>query len=489
MLTAAARLCSVAKVDLAYYFENGIGCDKDQAGAIKLYNEAAREGCPSAMRILASRFWKGESGVARDLAKAKELYQRAGDLGDGDALAWLVSNNLDKKATTTAAKASETPEADLAAEQRLRYARDPVYRQKSDEMRRKHNDILSSIDKQQMKSDNIAAQSRIETKYDEYVKRLRSELAVENAKPSGEWDGLKAGGILARLTSVQILQNDERIASADANQPTASSSSRVKYSGDELVELGKKYEKGDGVPEDINKANQLYQKAGDLGEGRGYYNLGVNYTTGAGVTRDFKIAAQLFEKAGDLGCGAGYSNLGMCYENGMIGPSNPSKAFEFYEKAAALKCGMGFNNMGVVMQGRFEYTRANELFMRAGELGEGLGYHNLAQNYRTGRGVSPNSLKARELEDKATALGYNPTGQSGSGMTDAEALQKIKDDPGALARSFFLGLIKELTTHNPEREPSPEEPLGFFDNPWHDGGDGTMYRYDPFSGVTIVKRK
>ena len=58
-----------------------------------------------------------------------------------------------------------------------------------------------------------------------------------------------------------------------------------------------------GMPQNYQKANELYLKAGELGCADGYHNLGILYSTGRGVGIDKKKAKHYFElaaMAGDL---------------------------------------------------------------------------------------------------------------------------------------------------------------------------------------------
>jgi len=67
--------------------------------------------------------------------------------------------------------------------------------------------------------------------------------------------------------------------------------------------LGECYSDGSwGMPQDWNKANELYLKAGDGGCTGGYYNLGQSYLYGRGVDEDRKKAKHYFELAAIKGC-------------------------------------------------------------------------------------------------------------------------------------------------------------------------------------------
>lgn len=72
-----------------------------------------------------------------------------------------------------------------------------------------------------------------------------------------------------------------------------------------------------GMPQDYQKANELYLKAGELGCARGYFNLGQVYDSGTGVEVDKKKAKYYFELAAMDGDITGRNNLGcMEYEAG-----------------------------------------------------------------------------------------------------------------------------------------------------------------------------
>lgn len=488
MLQAAARLCSVAKVDLADCLERGIGCTRDQRGAIQLYSQAATEGCPLAMRLLGSRYWKGVGGVSRDIVKAKELYRKAGEIGDKEALAWLAANTVE---ITPTAKVDGSSMAEIHSES---YKTDSKYRKSTDTFRSKHDAMLRDYNKRQAESDRIAVRLNITTKYDKEVNLLRSALAQENAKQGADWDALKAGEIIVRLMKFAEQQENERYRQTqeDFNVSNINQPSQKKTSAHEHVTLGIKYEKGDGVAPDIDKANQLYQKAAESGDGKGYNRLGENYLRGNGVPQNIERANALFQKAGELGCGEGYNTLARNYFFGVGVPKNINQAISLFQKAGDLGYGQGYRNIGLAYNNGSgvsqNYERANDYFRKAGDLGDGagynmlgvnhiqglgvsqdirqanllfekagnlgepLGYGNLALSYRLGRGVVADANKAEEFESKASALDSKANTKNQEGMTDADALQTIKDDPGALARTFMSGILKELTTPNPERD-------------------------------------
>src|SRR5215472_9134061 len=64
-------------------------------------------------------------------------------------------------------------------------------------------------------------------------------------------------------------------------------------------EIGRRYEKGEGVPQDYRKAAEFFQKAADRGNAEAQDNLGWLYEHGRGVPQDYRKAAEFFQKAAD----------------------------------------------------------------------------------------------------------------------------------------------------------------------------------------------
>ena len=81
-----------------------------------------------------------------------------------------------------------------------------------------------------------------------------------------------------------------------------------------IANLGFHYAHGEmGFPQDINKALELWQKAGGLGHALAYYNIGCIYENGTGVEVDEKKAIHYYELAAMGGDVLARNNLG-CIE-------------------------------------------------------------------------------------------------------------------------------------------------------------------------------
>ncbi|MBO4311957.1 MAG: sel1 repeat family protein [Desulfovibrionaceae bacterium] len=65
--------------------------------------------------------------------------------------------------------------------------------------------------------------------------------------------------------------------------------------------LGVRYHKGEGLPQDYAKALEWYGKAAEKGEAEAEFNLGVMYYYGQGVARSKYIAKEWFGRACEHG--------------------------------------------------------------------------------------------------------------------------------------------------------------------------------------------
>jgi len=84
-----------------------------------------------------------------------------------------------------------------------------------------------------------------------------------------------------------------------------------KGNGEAFCLLAGLYSRGRmGIPQDYQKANELYLRAGELGCDEAYYNLGHSYHTGTGVEVDKKKAKHYYELAAMNGNMNARHNLG-----------------------------------------------------------------------------------------------------------------------------------------------------------------------------------
>src|SRR5437870_491064 len=79
------------------------------------------------------------------------------------------------------------------------------------------------------------------------------------------------------------------------------------------VELGRRYDKGEGVAKDYVEAVKWYRKAAEQNDAKAQYALGVCYANGTGVAKDYVEAVKWYRKAAEQNNAEAQANLGICY--------------------------------------------------------------------------------------------------------------------------------------------------------------------------------
>ena len=99
-------------------------------------------------------------------------------------------------------------------------------------------------------------------------------------------------------------------------------------------ELGRKYDRGFGVPEDDEQAVKWYRIAADQGHVGAQLSLGFKYALGEGVWEDDREAVKWFQKAAEQGDADAQAMLGLMYYSGDGVPEDYREAAKWYRKAA-----------------------------------------------------------------------------------------------------------------------------------------------------------
>jgi TPR repeat protein len=163
---------------------------------------------------------------------------------------------------------------------------------------------------------------------------IGDEFAKDDAKAAEQ------GHIDAQRALERIKQSQESQAHTADPQPTEPNDSTTGQSvpiGAVLqYELGIKYENGNGVEQDLDKAFDCYLSAAEQGHAEAQFFLAVIYATGRGVTKDMAKSAEWFHKAAENGQITAQETLGGMYEVGVVGVKRDYvKAAEWYSRAAA----------------------------------------------------------------------------------------------------------------------------------------------------------
>ncbi|MCD8338617.1 MAG: sel1 repeat family protein, partial [Burkholderiales bacterium] len=178
--------------------------------------------------------------------------------------------------------------------------------------------------------------------------------------------------------------------------------------GKACVNLGFKFQTGNGVKESLQKAVEYYVKGCKLKSGQGCLNLGIMYANGRDVEQSYPKAVEYFTKSCELKSGQGCLNLGTMYLTGQGVQQNYSKGINYFTKSCDLNFGAGCFNLGVVFAKGLgvdkSYPKAAEYFNKGCELKDGQACANLAGLYATGNGVEQSNPKAVEYFVKGCDL-------------------------------------------------------------------------------------
>jgi TPR repeat protein len=102
----------------------------------------------------------------------------------------------------------------------------------------------------------------------------------------------------------------------------------------DLFKLGKRYVKGEDVPQDKNKGIQLIRDAAEQGYAEAQCFIGACYSVGNGVKEDKAEGVKWFHKAAKQGYAKAQSALGACYGTGNGVEKDKAEAVKWYRKAA-----------------------------------------------------------------------------------------------------------------------------------------------------------
>lgn len=101
-----------------------------------------------------------------------------------------------------------------------------------------------------------------------------------------------------------------------------------------MYEVGRMYERGRGIDQDMSKAAEWYKKASDKGQQEARARLGILYLEGLGVERNVNKAAELLLSAAKAGVSSAQYYLAAMYEQGDGMPRDEQQAIQWYKAAA-----------------------------------------------------------------------------------------------------------------------------------------------------------
>ncbi|MCB1450579.1 MAG: sel1 repeat family protein, partial [Nitratireductor sp.] len=137
---------------------------------------------------------------------------------------------------------------------------------------------------------------------------------------------------LKGLAYMRLDANEKRFNPEEA----ASMLTRAADAGDPeaMFELGKLYEQGIGVKQDVKRAVELFRKAADLDFADAINDLGfLHFQGGEGVVRDQKRALEFFERAARLRHPEAMFNYAALIDDGVVPGKTPEDSASFLYEA------------------------------------------------------------------------------------------------------------------------------------------------------------
>jgi hypothetical protein len=228
-------------------------------------------------------------------------------------------------------------------------------------------------------------------------------------------------------------------AAKQGNQPAIASLETDQGNAATQNNLGRRYYNGEGVPRDLGKAAELFQKAAEQGNADSQNNLGRLYYNGEGVPRDLGKAAELFQKAAEQGNADAQRALARLFVRGEGVPRDLGKAAELYQKAAYQgNVDAQFSLALLYEKGEGvpkDLGKAAELYQTAANQGDAEAQFNLGLLYEKGEGVPEDSAKAGELYHQAANQGFEQAVLQLNNLSDASIVS---------LRNFELAFIDEF---------------------------------------------
>ena len=185
------------------------------------------------------------------------------------------------------------------------------------------------------------------------------------------------------------------------------------------LELGFRYDTGEGVRKDKSLAKEYYEIACSEESAVGCSNLGVWYSSGETVPVDYSKAASFYRKACNGDHSGSCIHLGFMFLKGVGVEENGPEALNYFRKACDLGNEVGCGHTAVQYQTgdgvMKDQSLATQYAQRGCEGGEAFSCFNLGTEYFSGKSGEKNLTKAAKylqlgceggVMESCTNLGY-----------------------------------------------------------------------------------
>jgi uncharacterized protein len=336
---AAEQGDAQAQMNLGWVYENGVGVPQDYAEAAGFYRQAAEQGHAMAQNNL-GWLYKNGSGVPANWTEALKWFQKSADQGEPlgeENLAWLYAQG---------SRDEFDPNHELAE----MWMRKAVDLNSADGQFKLGNLLYSEFTKDGHQDTNgfpaaakwfgkAAEQGSAKAQYQLAVMHHAGELGADQRSKCIPWflkaaaqGNAEAQAVVGDLSKyypdnelLKPVNNIEMLRQGAENGNLIAQ-----------FQLARRYQIGDGVPQDAAEAFKWMQKASQHDQTQSsrvsdaLYELALMYEKGEGVAQDESKAHNLF-----LAAAAGHQpdatfRVGQMYEKGDGVPQDDHRAMEFY---------------------------------------------------------------------------------------------------------------------------------------------------------------
>ena len=183
--------------------------------------------------------------------------------------------------------------------------------------------------------------------------------------------------------------------------------------------LGRMYQNGIGIAQDLSKAVACYKKGAESGNPIGEYNYGFMFYNGFGVEKDLKTAEKWIRKSAEHGFSTAQISLGRLYSTGELGAVDAGAAITWMDKAAQQNDANAIGSLGNIyasglMNVPVDYAKAVGYFEQIDKYDMDACYSLGLIYYEGGHGVDQDKFKAFEYMSRGAEKG-NDKCQQGLG--------------------------------------------------------------------------
>lgn len=366
---AADKGHPIAKSNLANWYRNGFGVEKNCEEAVKLYKEGLAINFDRSIKGLGDMYYYDLecNNIEQDYKKALEYYEMAADQDNIYAqysLGYMYQYGKGVKKDLDEALVWYTRSAD---------------------------------------GDNIDAFNNLGVVYEEKSNSKRAkEWYLKSAKKNNKYG-------MYNLARIYGDESNEAHFDLDSSNTWYKKASKLDHSGSQ-VQLGYNFLNGNGLVKNQDSAFYWYKKAALNDYRVGKYNLAVMYENGFGCTQNYAKAKEWYEKAATQNYSSAYYGLANLYFFGKGVDTNYEKAKDLYIKANNLG-----NKTAADMIGRVyylgnngiskNYTLARKWFKRGAENGVINSQYMYAYMCENKLGGSENFYEAKKWYQKAALNG------------------------------------------------------------------------------------